>query len=166
MKMSLRLRDQSIVLVSLAITFLILTILKTKVNTEGNEASWSFFSKRREHSKPKPTTHTMEQQNKDLQTRSVMLLLVASVALVINVVKVPKALRVLLNLVGGLVVIAAGLLVLLNYFNKQLGGEGTLKKLKGHSNKVVKTGAIVGTVAGGVAVLVGLSHLVEGFRAM
>ena len=156
MKTPLHLREQSMVLVSLAATFLILTILKTRHSTTG-EVTWMFFKKPTEK-------HLMQQQNKLLISRSVMLLLVASIALVINVVKVPKVLRTLLNLAGGLVVVAAGLATLLDFYDKP-NKKGTLNKLKS-KNAYIRTAGIVGTVAGGVAILTGASHLIEGCRAL
>lgn len=156
MKMSLRLRDQAMVLVSLAITFLILTVLKTRVHTDtdGFKPKWWQF---RSWGKRVDSSVKSVAQNKDLRSRSIMLLAVSAVALVINVVSVPKKLRGVLNLVGGLVVVAAGLAVLLDFYDNS---NGTIKQLKG-GNATTRTAGIVGTVAGSVALAVGASHLVE-----
>ena len=163
MKMSLRLRDQAMVLVSLAITFLILTVLKTRVHTDtdGFKPKWWQFWSWGKHVDSSVKSE-MVAQNKDLRSRSIMLLVVSVVALVINVVSVPKKLRVVLNLVGGLVVVAAGLAVLLDFYDNS---NGTIKQLKG-KNATTRTAGIVGTVAGSVALAVGASHLVEACRCM
>ena len=129
---NLRLRDQSLVFVAISVAFLVLSVLG--------------FS---------------DQKESGLVLRSIVLTVVSIVALLINVLKVPAKHRVALNVVGGIVVLTAACLTLINTkFLKNKDKEGTIELLKS-DDKTAKATAIVGTVAAGVAIIVGGCHLLS-----
>ena len=130
---NLRLRDQSLVFVAISVAFLVLSV-----------------------------NGLNDRQERGLVLRSIVLTVVSIVALLINVLKVPAKHRVALNIVGGIVVLAAACLTLINtkfHFLKN-DKEGTIELLKS-DDKTTKANAIVGTVAAGVAIIVGGCHLLS-----
>lgn len=132
--MNLRLREQTMLLVALAITFFVLTMIKVN-NTN----------------------------NKTLQSRSSVLLGVSLFVLVLDLVKLPKQMKRVFCCLSGLALVFAGLAVLLNFMDKFTGTIDHLQTPinMGPYDKTQRVAAIVGTVGAGLALVVGATHLLQ-----
>lgn len=143
--MNLRLREQTMLLVALAITFFVLTMVKTVS-----------FPNRDPNSEGK-----YEAQNVNLQSRSILLLAVTVIVLVLDLVKVSKQMKRIFCCLSGVALVFAGLAVLFDFYDVQ-HKHGTIHHLRyKHENKTLRVANIVGTVGAGLALVVGATHLLQ-----
>jgi len=147
--MNLHLREQSMVVLALAITFFVLTMVKTVQHPGSHPDS--------------PDLGKMAMKNVALQSRSILLLAVAVIVFVLDLVKVPKQMKLVFNLLSGVALVFAGLAVLLDFFDvhHKFGTIHHLTNDKNSDNKTKRVAAIVGTVGAGVALVVGATHLLK-----